>query len=185
MITRPTPAMETRGDALGARAVAFGVDAAVVSAVWATIWLVGTAVRGSVVGDLSLLGGAVDPVGVGVWLFTWLAAAGFAAAYFVTGHAIAGQTPGKRLADVVVVTVDGEPCDWRTAALRTGVLLAPAPVVALLDLLLGTPGAALGVVLVVTWLLVESAALALDDGHRRLGDRVAGTVVVAESLSTV
>lgn len=177
--------MDTLGEALGPRLVAFGIDAAIVGTLWAIVWFAGGAVRASAGGGMALLDGGVSAVGAAVWLLTWLAVVVLVATYFAAGHAVAGQSLGKRMTDVVVVGTDGEPCDWRAAGVRTAVLLAPAPVVAALDLLLGFQGAVLGAVLVLAWLLVELVALVVDDDHRRVGDRLADTVVVAESLASV
>lgn len=185
MLTRPDPAMDSLGEGLAGRTVAFGVDAAVVGALWAVPWGGGTALRAALDGGLSLLGGRVTTTGVAIWLAAWLLAAALAGGYLAATHAVVGQTLGKRLTDLVVAHGDGAPCDWRAAGLRTGVLLAPAPVVALLDLLWGVEGALAGAALVVAWLAVEAVALALDDAGRRLGDRVADTVVVREATAAV
>lgn len=185
MVTRPEPAMDSRGEALLARVVAFAIDALVVGTLWALLWGGGVAIRASVDGSLALLDGGGSTVGVAVWAVTWLAVTGVAFLYFAWPLAVAGQSLGKRMSDLVVVTDGGDPCRWRAAGVRTGVLLAPAPLLALLTLALGALGAVVGGGLVVAWLVVELLVALLDDDHRRLGDRLAGTVVVRESLASV
>lgn len=77
--------------------------------------------------------------------------------YHVLLEGTTGQTPGKRLLDVAVVRDDGSPCTYRAAAIRT-------------------------LFRFVDWVPVAYAAglvsMLIDDRHRRLGDRAAGTVVV-------
>lgn len=68
-----------------------------------------------------------------------------------------GQTLGKRLLGIVVVREDGEPCTYAAATIRTGLRLVDALPVAY---------------------LVGLVAIALTERHQRLGDLLAGTVVV-------
>lgn len=82
-------------DVLRERALALLVDAAVVGAV-----------------------GALAVVGLGVG---WAALAAFPAIWMVYATVLQGrygQTLGKATAGVVVVGKDGDPCDYRAAALR-------------------------------------------------------------------
>lgn len=68
-----------------------------------------------------------------------------------------GQTPGKRLLGIVVVREDGTPCTYAASTVRT-------------------------VLRFVDWLpaayLLGIASIALTERHQRVGDLVAGTIVV-------
>lgn len=76
--------------------------------------------------------------------------------YFIGLEARSGQTVGKRLAGIAVVTVDGGAIDLRASVVRN--------VLRIVDWVVFY---ALGAVLIV-----------LSDRNQRLGDRVASTVVV-------
>jgi uncharacterized RDD family membrane protein YckC len=95
-MSRPTPNLGTDGDVLGARTVAFGIDAVVLLAVG---------------GALATL----DPTTT--LLATPLLGVG-AVGYFVGAEAHRGQTLGKRLVGLVVVEGDGGDCGWRASLLR-------------------------------------------------------------------
>jgi uncharacterized RDD family membrane protein YckC len=98
-VSRPTPNLGTDGDVLGARTVAFGIDAVVL-----------LAVGGVLAGALATL----DPTTL---LATPLLGVG-AVGYFVGAEAHRGQTLGKRLVGLVVVEGDGGDCGWRASLLR-------------------------------------------------------------------
>jgi uncharacterized RDD family membrane protein YckC len=99
--------------------------------------------------------GAAAKAGIGLVLLALFAAQWI---YFVVCEAIFGRSPGKMAVGIRVVTTSGRPIGWRAAALRN--LLRAA------DLL---PVAyAAGVV-----------SMALSSRFQRLGDLVAGTMVVA------
>lgn len=68
-----------------------------------------------------------------------------------------GQTLGKRLLGIVVVREDGEPCTYAAATIRTALRLADALPVAY---------------------IVGLVAIGLTERHQRLGDLLAGTIVV-------
>lgn len=135
---RPEPGME--GDVLVERALAFAIDA------------VGFTIGVGVIANLLYL--LSEPVGIlvnllGVPLFF---------AYFVYLEAEYGQTVGKKVTGVVVVTDDGAPIDYRASTIRAllrVVDLFPYPLH-----------------------LVGLAAILLTDRNQRLGDLAADTVVV-------
>lgn len=191
MVSRPDPAMDTVGEALPSRLVAAGIDAVAVVLLCGTLWLVGVTVRFVVDDQLALLGGGplahggVSVAGVAIWALTWVAVLGAAGAYYAGGYALLGQSIGQRMVDVVVVTTDGGPCDGEAALLRAGVRLAPVPVAAVLALLFGGMGVAVGVALLGAWYVVDLVAVLVDDAGRSLGDRLAGTVVAEEALARV
>lgn len=138
LFDRPDPRMGTEDDVVGARIVAFLVDAL----------LVGVAVA-VVVGLLSSLGRVGTFLGGVVGLFGFFA-------YFVYLEGSTGQTLGKRLLGLVVVTADGEPVDYRDAAVRN--------VVRIVDVL-------------PAFYIVGLATILFTDRSQRLGDVVADTVV--------
>jgi uncharacterized RDD family membrane protein YckC len=78
-------------------------------------------------------------------------------AYFVVWEAIYGRSPGKAIAGIRVLTTSGRPIGWRAAALR--------------NLLRAADGLPLGYV-------VGLASIALTSRFQRLGDLVAGTMIV-------
>lgn len=112
---------------------------------------------------LAAMGGAIRSseitasakAGVGLVLLALFAAQWI---YFVVGEAIWGRSPGKMAVGVRVVTTSGRPIGWRAAALRN--LLRAA------DLL--PAGYLVGVL-----------SMTLSSRFQRLGDLVAGTMVVA------
>ncbi|MBX3262471.1 MAG: RDD family protein [Labilithrix sp.] len=98
--------------------------------------------------------GAAAKAGLGLVLLALFAAQWI---YFVAWEAVFGRSPGKMAVGLRVVTTSGRPIGWRAAALRN--LLRAA------DLL--PVGYVVGVV-----------SMALSSRFQRLGDLVAGTMVV-------
>lgn len=92
-----------------------------------------------------------------VFVTTW----GYAVAFEL---AMRGQTPGKRLMGLRVIREDGLPIGLRESALRN--------LCRILDMQ-PTP-----------FYLVGGVAMVVDPRGRRLGDLVAGTLVISESLGT-
>lgn len=185
MLSPPDAAVDTAGAATGARVVAFCIDALPVGALAVLAWTVEVAATAALADRSSLLapGAGDESVLVVIAVVSWGLLVGGAVAYRAGLHAVAGQTAGKRLVDLVVADADGGPCTPRAAAVRTTVLLAPAPLVALLELLGGFGGAAVGAALAAGWVAVEFAVALVDDRGRRLGDRAAGTVVAREAVA--
>ena len=85
-------------------------------------------------------------------------------AYFVVLEALWSRTPGKFVQGLVVRKLDGNPCDW-TAALIRGFLR----IFEVNPLLLG--GLPAGLVIIAS------------ERKQRIGDMLAGTVVVSNKLS--
>lgn len=85
-------------------------------------------------------------------------------AYFVVLEAIWSRTLGKFVQGLVVRKLDGTPCDW-TAALIRGLVR----IVEVNPLLLGG--------------LPAGLAIIASERKQRLGDMLAGTVVVSDKLS--
>jgi uncharacterized RDD family membrane protein YckC len=77
-------------------------------------------------------------------------------AYYTVFEGLSGMTPGKRLQGLIVVSVDGTAIDWRKAALRN-----------LLRIIDG-----------IFFYAVGALVAERSETRQRLGDRVAGTVVV-------
>lgn len=76
--------------------------------------------------------------------------------YFIVMEAVLGASVGKLLLGLLVIKTDGSPIGWREAILRN-----------LLYILDGFIGGLIGAI-----------AIAISPLHQRLGDQVAGTVVV-------
>ena len=76
--------------------------------------------------------------------------------YYILLEAQFGQTVGKRLTGIKVVTTDGNPIDYRASVIRN----------------------VLRVVDGIVFYLVGAVLIYLSDSQQRLGDRVAETVVV-------
>lgn len=138
LFDRPDPQMGTEDDVVGARIVAFIVDALLASVAVVVV-----------TGVLSTLGRVGTFLGGIVGLFGFFA-------YFIYFEGSTGQTLGKRLLGLVVVTSDGEPVDYRDAAVRNVVRVVDA---------------------LPAFYIVGLVAILLTDRSRRLGDVVADTVV--------
>ena len=102
-------------------------------------------------------------IGIGVILVSWFALAWFYGGFFETVWN--GQTPGKRLLGLRVLTVEGQPINALQAVLRN--------VLRDLDAM---PIVGVGIPLYVLGLLVMAA----NDRYQRLGDLACGTIVVVE-----
>ena len=136
---RPAPDLRTEDDVVGKRALAFVID------------IVGVGVLASVVTNFAFL--VSVPLGA---LAGGLSTIAFFA-YLVYFEAKYGQTVGKMLADIVVVTEDGDAIGYRESAVRT--------LLQLVDIL-------------PFFYLVGVAAIYLTGRRQRVGDLVADTVVV-------
>ncbi|WP_058367210.1 RDD family protein [Haloparvum sedimenti] len=136
---RPTPQLGTQNDTLVPRILAFLVDSLVVG-IAATVLVV---VVGLVSESLAGVVGGLAGIG--------------ALAYFIYLEGTYGQTLGKRVLGIVVVTEDGGDCDLKAAAIRN--LLRIVDALPFLYLI--------GIVLI----------FVTDDGQR-LGDILGNTVVV-------
>jgi uncharacterized RDD family membrane protein YckC len=117
-------------------------------------------------GCWSLLGGLVWTHGgiapVQEWhVVVWgIIAVAVPAIYFIWPYSTSGQTPGKRVLEIKVISTDGSPLDWRTGMLRTaGYILSSIPL-------------GLGFVWS-TW----------QDNRQAGHDKVAGTLVVPASVA--
>lgn len=140
------------------RAIAYGVDLIVC---YGGLLLIGIVLAVVLVG--SLAGGQEGLANVGLGLFLLLL---FCAqwVYFVAFEALTGRTPGKKLMGLRVVTAEGRPIGFTHAALRNLLRVA--------DFL-------------PTAYLVGGAFLFLSRRFQRVGDLVAGTLVVAPEKPTV
>jgi uncharacterized RDD family membrane protein YckC len=120
--------------------------------------------------------------------------------YFPYFHATTGQTPGKRLLNICVQSIDGSPVTWRQAIIRYAVFMVYeiAWVIAELTAIQATsyellpslnhrsreihqhvPHWIQHVKLVLcVWYLLDVIALARSKEKRSLHDRMTGTVVV-------
>ena len=149
-MSRARPQMGTQGDVIPARIGAFLIDTILIGIVTFVIALV-----------LSLIGfgSGSDVLGaiVGLVLIPIVLVIQFG--YFIYFEAESGQTPGKRLLNLVVVTETGEGLSYRDSAIRN-----------LLRIVDG-----LGIVIPY---LVALVLILLTDENQRLGDIVADTVVV-------
>ena len=145
-----SPTVDPGLDVLGPRAVAAAVDFLL-----ATVVAVVPLVAVWAVWLLGFGGGFLSAAVLGLAALTafvlWFA-------YFVYFEGKRGQTLGKRLMGVVVVREDGSPCGYGAAAVRTFTRLVDG----------------IGVVPYLVGLIV----VLVTDRNQRLGDLLAGTVVV-------
>lgn len=121
----------------------------------------------------SLAGGMVGAagVGIGMTLVAWFLLSWFYGGLFETFWN--GQTPGKRLLGLRVVTVDGQPINALQAVLRNVLRAADAmPVVPWPGLELPVP--------IVPLYLVGLASAMYSQRFQRLADLACGTIVVVE-----
>jgi uncharacterized RDD family membrane protein YckC len=121
----------------------------------AVAWLIDLAIRGALLMAISIVLGLLDRFGQGLYLILmfvvfWGYPVVFEALY-------AGQTPGKRAMSLRVVSADGAPIGWIASFVRN--------LMRTVDMLPFAYGAG----------LVASLA---DPWSRRLGDMVAGTLVI-------
>lgn len=134
---RPEPALGTQDETLRNRVLAVIIDAVIIAVITFAIT--------SAVGDGSNLFGSILG-GVGILSF----------AYFIYFEAMYGQTLGKNVMDIVVVTEDGGDCDWRASIIRN----------------------VLRVVDGFAFYLVGFLVIILTDDNQRLGDIIGNTLVV-------
>lgn len=107
----------------------------------------------------------------------WLLIGALLVWYFAY-YADDGQTFGKRSQDVTVVDGDDGAPSKRQRLIRTGILLAPFPLMAILGAFLGGIGFVLAVFIMAAWLVIEAVVVFASDSGQRIGDRVADTYVV-------
>jgi len=170
----PEPRDGTEQQVLSRRVGAFVVDQIVVFGVVATLASFVLGVGGGVLGALAEFGAVQDPLGrllgetSGVTVFA-MGAALFGVAtslstlvYFTVLEGAAGRTVGKSLFGLVVVQTDGSPIGYRGALVRT--LVRPVDQFPALYLL-------------------GFGSMLTSDRRQRVGDRLAGTVVVATEPS--
>lgn len=136
---RPRPELGTEDEVVRKRIVAFLIDAIAFVVVWGIL----STVIGSASETLAVLTGAV---GGGVFFV-----------YLVYFEAEYGQTIGKMLLNIVVVTEDGDPISYRESALRM--------ILRIVDVL-------------PVFYVIGLVAIYVTDRKQRLGDIVADTVVV-------
>jgi uncharacterized RDD family membrane protein YckC len=140
------------------RALAHVVDLVVIVA---TVVAIGIAILVLFLGA-TFSGAGEDLSGIGAGLFMLVL---FAAQwlYFVLFEAMRGATPGKRVFGLRVVTTSGRPIGWGAAILRN--LLRVADVLP-------------------AWYLLGGVVMTASTRFQRLGDWVAGTLVVVRLRAT-
>jgi uncharacterized RDD family membrane protein YckC len=106
-------------------------------------------------------------LGIGILLVTWFVLEWFYGGLFETFWN--GQTPGKRMMKLRVVSVDGQPINALQAVLRN-----------LLRAVDGMPFFPLGVGLPIPCCQVGLLSCLSNDRYQRLGDLACGTVVIVE-----
>ncbi|WP_338728609.1 RDD family protein [Haladaptatus sp. DJG-WS-42] len=97
---RPTPQLGTETDTLGARIVAWIIDAILMAII-----------TGALVAPLNVFGNGGATLGGSIGLLLTLA-------YFIYMEGTYGQTFGKRLMKIVVVKEDGGPTDMEASVIR-------------------------------------------------------------------
>lgn len=136
---RPPPDLGTEGDVVLKRIVAFIIDAIIFAVSLGIVSAIFGAVSETLAGVVSALGGLLFFV------------------YFIYFEAEYGQTLGKMVMNIVVVTEGGDPITYREAAIRTLLRIVDAlPFLYLIGLI----------------------AIYFTDRKQRLGDIVADTIVV-------
>lgn len=172
------------------RLVAYLIDFVLLSVVAFALWLV-SAVVSSVLsmgagmglesaGPAAMDGGsllATAAISIVINGVLWLAIGAVLVWYFVY-YADDGRTIGKRSQDVAVVDENGSAPSKRQQLIRTGILLAPFPIMAFFGAILGGFGFVIGLFLMAVWLAVEAGVMLVSDDGQRIGDRVADTYVV-------
>lgn len=182
------PDLTSAASVRAARLFAFLVDFVLLSILSAILWFVVFVLRilvsagsAGVAGDSPASAVGASLVGVVLGLGLWAVLTLLVGAYFVVQLQLKGQTLGMRLLDLVVVSEGGGPVTQRQALVRTAVLLVPMPLMAVAAVFIPLFGFLVALAILAGWLLVEAAILLVDDDAQRLGDKVAGTLVVEES----
>ena len=168
-----TPIPGTEAKAFGNRALAFSIDLLILTG------LVAAAATGLFFVEVLIFGEDIlGGLAVALRGFQWVLFTGMIAAYFLVLDGRFDGTIGKRIAGVTVATADGEPAGYKEVAIRTATLLLPIPLVAASHMFLWIFGPSLSLPAWVVWLGFETLVAILDDDRRRIGDYLAGTVVV-------
>ncbi|AWB27720.1 RDD family protein [Halococcoides cellulosivorans] len=184
----------------GDRLLAFLIDFLLLGFVSAIVYLLFwaiSAVVGGVVGvaavgagsaagsDAALAGASIVSIAIRAILgiVKWTAIFGVLGGYFVFLQRGDGQSLGKSLMDIKVVSADGGAATRNQLIKRTAMLVAPFPLVYLM-VVAGTIIPFIGLLIdplagfiLLAWLIVEAVVLVVRDGSR-LGDSVANTAVV-------
>ncbi|WP_415378663.1 RDD family protein [Halosimplex sp. TS25] len=174
-LRRPDPRIGTEDDVVASRVAAFAIDQLLVVGLLVTLGSFVLGVAGATLGAGVELGIVEAPLssltgGTGAEFAIAAAAAVFGVAwtattiaYFTVTEGAIGASVGKLLLGLVVVGTDGSPIGYRTAFVRS--------VLRIVD---SQPGLyVLGV-----------GSMLISDRRQRVGDRVAGTVVVAADRPT-
>jgi uncharacterized RDD family membrane protein YckC len=150
------PLLETAGDVFGKRLLATGIDLAIVGYLWSAVIVFGQDWFGISFGplDATLLS---DPIRAAMYAGLLL----LGLLYHFGTETVFGRTAGKRFAGIAAVSTDGSPCTTGQSLLRT--LSLP------LDFL---PAG----------FLFGGMSVAASGRGQRLGDRLAGTMVVELAL---
>jgi uncharacterized RDD family membrane protein YckC len=117
-----------------------------------------------------LFGDSIGMFAGGVFLLTYFVLEWFYGALFETY--MNGQTPGKWLLGIRVVTVEGQPINGMQATLRN--------LVRAVDMFLPVTLIFPDVIIIIPTGMVGLAAMTLNHRFQRIGDLVAGTMVVIE-----
>lgn len=150
-------AFKTRIGGPGRRMFAWTIDLIVRAVLLMIVWLTFNVVFGSVALD----GVASGLVSIAVFILDWF--------YFVISeHLTGGRSIGKIALKLRVVRTNGLPITWRESALRNLVRAG--------DLAIFPPK---------FFLAIGPLVMAFDAKFRRLGDFVAGTIVVVEDTTAV
>lgn len=148
MASRPEPDMGTEGDVLGKRVLAIIIDS-VLMGVIAGLFFITT-----IASVFASQGIPVANIFLPIFFLLMGLGVTFFYAFLLEGYK--GQTVGKMVMNIVVVKEDGSPCDYMSSFLRN-----------LLRLLDG-----------IMFYLVGLLVIIVSDKNQRLGDHVAGTLVV-------
>jgi len=138
--------------------------------------------------DLAIRCGAVVAIGMGLGFFGGLGGGAFAGAFILIAMFVLewfyggffetymnGQTPGKRVMGIRVLTVDGEPINGLQAVLRN--ILRTVDLYPMLSLeMFGAPAP----LYVIPTYMAGLLTMAMNRRFQRLGDLVCGTMVVIE-----
>ncbi len=136
---RPAPQLGTQQQVVGKRIVA---------------WIVDIVILGFVTG---LISGALVGISTRLAGLAGLLATIITFGYFIYLEGTYGQTVGKQVMNIVVVTQDGDPCDMRASAIRNVLrIIDNIPFIYLVGLVV----------------------IYLTDDRQRIGDLAASTIVV-------
>ncbi|MCU0570023.1 MAG: RDD family protein [Oculatellaceae cyanobacterium Prado106] len=157
LVTPESVELEFTLAGIGSRALALAIDSLLILVANVLFWFFGSLLAMQLINSLTASGVSYDTVVIWLLAIGFLGSALISASYFVAFETLRqGQTPGKRYAQIRVIRDDGRPVGLTQSALRA--------LLRLLDDIL----------------FLGATLVFFNKREKRLGDMVAGTLVIQE-----